>query len=116
MTEVTSTTATATAISVSALAERMKARSALTLLDVRKMAALRSAGHHLPSAQWRDPAMWLDWKDSVPADVPVVVYCAHGQEISQALATALRVMGREVVFLEGGYEAWVQAGQPVNPV
>ena len=109
------TTTTITAMSVSALAERLNAGPAICLLDVRKAAALQGAGHRLPGAEWRDPALWLDWKDSVPADRPVVVYCAHGREISQALTTALRVMGREVVFLEGGYAAWVQAGQTVTP-
>ncbi len=105
-----------TVISVGELADRFKAGSVFTLLDVRKAVALKNAGHGLPGAQWYDPAAWLDWKDGVSGEAPVVVYCAHGQEISQALATALRVMGRDVVFLDGGYAAWVQAGQPVVPV
>ena len=109
------TVTTITSMSVSVLAERLNAGPAICLLDVRKAVALQSAGHRLAGAQWLDPALWLDWKDSVPADRPVIVYCAHGQEISQALTTALQVMGREVAFLEGGYAAWVQGGQAVTP-
>ena len=100
-----------THISVEALSLRIAGPSLFTLLDVRKPQALKSAGGQaLPGAQWLDPALWLDWKDSVPGDKPVVVYCAHGQEISQALTTALSVMGRDAVYLTGGFSAWVGAG------
>jgi thiosulfate sulfurtransferase len=85
---------------------------AFTLLDVRKAQALQGSGNQvLPGAQWLDPALWLDWKDSVPSDKPVVLYCAHGHEISQGLTTVLSVMGRDAVFLQGGFGAWVEAGQ-----
>ncbi|AOW15247.1 rhodanese-like domain-containing protein [Hydrogenophaga crassostreae] len=102
-------------ISAEALSMRLADHSSFTLLDVRKLQALKSAGDRvLPGAQWLDPALWLDWKDSVPGDKPVVVYCAHGQEISQALTTALNVMGRDVACLTGGYGAWVGAGLPTQ--
>ncbi|MEX1165694.1 MAG: rhodanese-like domain-containing protein [Hydrogenophaga sp.] len=98
------------ALSPGELAARLSTPNDSTLLDVRKAAALHSAGRTLPGALWRDPALWLEWKDSVASDKPVVVYCAHGQEISQALAMALQVMGRDVAYLRGGYGAWVEAG------
>jgi thiosulfate sulfurtransferase len=98
-------------ISAKELSHRLTTRAPFTLLDVRKVQALKNAGGQaLPGAKWLDPALWLDWKDSVPSDKPVVVYCAHGQEISQALTTALNVMGRDAVYLTGGYGAWVEAG------
>jgi hypothetical protein len=40
----------------------------------------------------------------------VVVYCARGHEVSQGAARALAGAGRRVHFLEGGLEAWLQAG------
>lgn len=102
-------------ISIQALSRRLQDPEVFTLLDVRKLQALqRSGGKGLPGAQWLDPARWLDWKDAVPEDRPVVVYCAHGMEISQALTTALCVMGREAVYLTGGYGAWVEAGLPTE--
>jgi thiosulfate sulfurtransferase len=105
-----------TCISTEELAKKMaETTGAFTLLDVRKAQALHNAGGQmLVGAQWLDPALWLDWKDTVPTDKPVVVYCAHGQEISQALTTALSVMGRDAVFLKGGYGAWVGAGLPTQ--
>jgi thiosulfate sulfurtransferase len=41
-----------------------------------------------------------------------VLYCAHGKEISQALTTALQVMGARVAYLDGGFEAWAASGGP----
>ena len=102
-------------ISTQALSQRLQDSVAFTLLEVRKPQALQSSGGQgLPGAQWLDPAHWLDWKDTVPIDQPVVVYCAHGMEISQALTTALSVMGRDAVYLTGGYGAWVEAGLPTE--
>lgn len=102
------------ALSPKELALRLAAPDAFTLLDVRKGQALRNTGRTLPGAAWLDPALWLEWKDGVAGDKPVVVYCAHGQEISQALATALQVMGRDVAYLRGGYAAWVEADFPTE--
>lgn len=100
-------------ISTHELSQRLADPAAFTLLDVRRKQALQASGNQvLPGAQWLDPALWLDWKDTVPSDKPVVLYCAHGHEISQGLTTVLRVMGCEAVSLEGGFEAWVKAGLP----
>jgi thiosulfate sulfurtransferase len=104
-------------ISSKELSQRMADPAAFTLLDVRRKQALLGAGNQvLPGAQWLDPALWLDWKDSVPNDKPVVLYCAHGHEISQGLTTVLSVMGLDAVSLDGGFDAWVSAGQPTEPL
>jgi thiosulfate sulfurtransferase len=84
------------------------------LIDVRRAQALREAGGRIGDAQWLDPALWLDWKDSLEAGRLLVLYCAHGREISQGLTAALRVMGLTARYLEGGYAAWLAAGQPVQ--
>ena len=52
----------------------------------------------------------------MPIVTPVVMYGAHGQEISQALAMTLSVMGCDVANLCGGYAAWAAAGFPTNAV
>jgi rhodanese-related sulfurtransferase len=59
-----------------------------------------------PSTPWRD--------DRLDSSRRVVVHCALG--LGSALATArLREMGYETVAnLEGGYEAWVAAGHPIE--
>jgi thiosulfate sulfurtransferase len=45
-----------------------------------------------------------------------VLYCAHGQEISQALTKALQVLGARATFLEGGFAAWVASGGDTEPL
>ncbi|MBX9872249.1 MAG: chromate resistance protein [Burkholderiaceae bacterium] len=83
------------------------------LIDVRRAQALREAGARIGDAQWRDPSLWLSWKDTLDQD-RLLLYCVHGREISQGLVAALRAMGRDARYLEGGYAAWVAEGLPVQ--
>ncbi|CAM8645215.1 PspE Rhodanese-related sulfurtransferase [Comamonadaceae bacterium] len=89
---------------------------AITLIDVRREKARQSSGCQISRAQWRNPADWLDWKDHIPKDLPVVVYCAHGHEISQGLTKVLEAMGLNARFLSGGIAAWQAAGLPTQPL
>jgi rhodanese-related sulfurtransferase len=85
-----------------------------TLIDVRRKMKRQEDGVEIDSGQWLDPALWLDWKDAVPSTQPIIVYCAHGHELSQGLAAVLRVMGRDARYLTGGIEAWRNAGHDVE--
>jgi rhodanese-related sulfurtransferase len=87
-----------------------------TLLDVRRESKRAAEGDEIAGGEWLDPAAWLGWKDSVPKNRPAVVYCAYGHEISQGLVAALRALGVDARHLDGGIEAWRQAGQPVQPL
>jgi thiosulfate sulfurtransferase len=104
------------AISTKALHLALSGTEAPLVLDVRRDAARNPSGQQIPDALWRDPALWLDWKDEIAARGPVVLYCAHGKEISQALTTALQVMGAQATFLEGGFAAWVASGGDTEPL
>lgn len=72
-------------ITVSDLAHQLEQGKPLRLLDVRRAQALAASGVQISGAEWKDPAHWLDWKDDIAHDLPIVVYCAHGHEISQGL-------------------------------
>ena len=52
----------------------------------------------------------------VPIDGFTVLYCAHGHEISQGLVAALRAMGVDARYLDGGIDAWKAAGEPADVV
>jgi thiosulfate sulfurtransferase len=66
------------------------------------------------NGQRLDPALWLEWKDTVPATQPVIIYCAYGHELSQGLAATLCAMGIDARCLLGGIEAWRSTGQGVE--
>ena len=103
-------------LTVAELALWQGAQFPFTLIDVRRAQKRAAEGDEIAGGRWFDPAAWLDWKDAVAAGAqPVVVYCAHGHEISQGLTAALRAMGADARHLDGGIEAWRAAGRPVVP-
>ena len=81
-----------------------------TLLDVRRDIKRVADADELSGTIWCNPAQWLDWKDHIATGAPVVVYCAYGHELSQALAVCLRVLGHDAKHLEGGIDEWRKAG------
>jgi thiosulfate sulfurtransferase len=98
-------------LTVAELALWQSANFPFTLLDVRRAQKRQAEGDDIAGGRWLDPALWLDWKDEFEnAPQPVVLYCAYGHEISQGLTAALRAMGADARHLEGGIEAWRQAG------
>lgn len=82
-----------------------------TLLDVRLRSVKESQPASIANAEWRDPEHIATWLPSVPADRPVIVFCAHGRSVSQGLATQLEQAGLETYFLEGGLAAWMEQGR-----
>jgi rhodanese-related sulfurtransferase len=81
------------------------------VLDIREPAEY--AAGHLPNAR-NIPAGELEKRmGELPAAKPVLVCCASVSRSGRAIAT-LRKAGREQVFnLDGGLQAWRQAGLPV---
>ena len=101
-------------LTVAELALWQSGHFGFTLLDVRRAPKRRAEGDEIAGGRWLDPALWLDWKDEfAAAPQPVVVYCAHGHEISQGLTAALRAMGADARHLDGGIEAWRRSGRAV---
>lgn len=102
------------AISVDALSSDLTEPCLPLLIDVRRHAARKANGMTVENAVWRDPALWLEWKDEVAAmSGPLVFFCVHGHEVSQGLTAALCVMGKDAKYLEGGFSEWQKAGLPV---
>ncbi len=103
-------------MSINELAAWRKQGHPHLLLDVRRDIKREAEADEISGSQWLNPAAWLDWKDPVAATAPgqpIVVYCAYGHELSQALAVCLRALGRDARHLVGGIEEWRKAGLPV---
>ncbi|MBV8511346.1 MAG: chromate resistance protein [Xanthobacteraceae bacterium] len=101
-------------ISPSDLYARLGTARAPTLVDVRRSADF-SAADQLIAGAFHEPPDDLDrWKRNLPAGRPAVVYCAHGREVSQDVAAALRTAGIDSAFVAGGIAAWTEAGLPTR--
>lgn len=105
------------ALSVVTLSSCLMASRQSTLIDVRRQGARQSSGMTIEKSIWRDPALWLDWKDEVAAlSGQVVFFCVHGHEVSQGLAAALCAMGKDAKYLDGGFAEWQKTGLPVTKI
>lgn len=81
------------------------------VIDVRKTAAFTDASDMMAGALRRDPLTVDAWTIELPAASSVVVYCVHGHEVSQNVASRLRAAGLTAAYLEGGLEeGWKSAG------
>ena len=80
------------------------------VIDVRERDFFRCASAMIRGALWRDPERVDEWADELPRASKVVVYCAHGGEVSQGVAKALRESGPAAQYLGGGIEGWQAAG------
>lgn len=85
------------------------------ILDVRKRPAFEASGEMIPGAEWRDPFEIDAWMGALDKDMPLVIHCVHGHEVSQNAAKALREAGFEARVLDGGIEGWREAGGAVVP-
>jgi hydroxyacylglutathione hydrolase len=100
---------------VSATPEQLRARiesGAVQLLDVR--AATEFAEGHISGAQHRFLGKLLRELHQLDRSRPVVAQCLGGGR--SAIATSLlQHAGFDAINMQGGYQAWVQAGLPVTP-
>ncbi|MFO7747949.1 MAG: rhodanese-like domain-containing protein [Orrella sp.] len=82
------------------------------VIDIRPLATYQ--GGHIPNAR-NVPLSDLDSKlASLPKDKPIILACDRGQ-MAIGAAAKLRQAGLDkVAVLEGGLNAWVQAGMPTS--
>lgn len=86
------------------------ARGEALMVDVRKPAAAAQSGVTLRGAISRDPFA-LGHDDPLTAeDRRLIVFCVHGHEVSQFACALLMMHGRDVHYVEGGFEALKAAG------
>ncbi len=99
-------------ISVEELRELMRQDAKPIVLDVRSATARKLDPRRIPGAIWVNMAAPASALVAVPPDRDVVVYCSCPNEASAArVARELMDKGyRRVRPLEGGLEAWIEAG------
>lgn len=85
------------------------------LMDARKSPARAASGLTIPDALRGEPDRVAVWGPAL-AGRTAVVFCVHGHEVSQGVADALCGLGVAAVYLDGGFEAWHAAGNPVAAI
>jgi len=88
------------------------AKTAVTVLDVRRANDLAADTVTLPGAQWKNPEQVAEWSKGLPKDKEIVIYCARGGSVSNSVLDNLLGQGLKARFIEGGIEAWKTAGGP----
>jgi rhodanese-related sulfurtransferase len=96
-------------ITVSQLSRLIGTPDAPVVLDVRIAEDRAADPRILPGAQARDHASVADWAGQY-AGQSVAVVCQRGLKLSQGVAAWLRQAGARAESLEGGFEAWAEAG------
>jgi rhodanese-related sulfurtransferase len=81
------------------------------LLDVREPDEWEAG--HAPSAVHVPMGDVVTRLDEIPDDREVVVVCRAGTRSAQ-VAAYLQRLGRQTVNLDGGMQAWAQAGRPMQ--
>jgi rhodanese-related sulfurtransferase len=93
---------------------KLESDSAPIVVDVRRAADFAIADKLVAPAFHRSPDEVEHWRSDLPSGRPVVAYCFHGKELSQGVAAALRLMGVDANFLEGGIADWTEQGLPTR--
>jgi rhodanese-related sulfurtransferase len=82
------------------------------ILDVRRQTLFKDANRRIAGSIWCDHMTVSDWLPRIDDGKPVVVYCAHGHNVSEIAATRIAAEGIGAAVLEGGIEAYEAAGGP----
>jgi len=101
-------------ISAQSLYERLGGPAAPILVDVRRTPAFDADEWMVVGAVRRPPETIERWQSDLAREHPVVVYCAHGGEVSQGVAASLRQLGVDACYLDGGIGAWVEGRLPLR--
>ena len=93
---------------------QLGSEAAPIIVDVRRDAHFAGAERLVADAFHRSPDAVEQWRTELPSGRQVVTYCSHGRDVSQGVAAALRLMGVEANFLEGGLGNWIEQGLPTR--
>jgi rhodanese-related sulfurtransferase len=101
-----------TEISVAHLSRIIGLPGAPVLVDVRPCDDGASGRQLLPTARRMQSQTVSAWAHDFSGQ-RVIVYCRDGGDVSQGTAAWLRQAGIDAQTLEGGFETWREAGQPL---
>lgn len=98
---------------VPALLARLGTRHWSLVVDVRRPLAFDADSSMVAGALRCAPDAIAEFSGRASPGIDIVCYCVHGREVSQDATERLRGLGHVAQFLEGGIEAWRDAGAPL---
>jgi rhodanese-related sulfurtransferase len=101
-------------ITPQSLYRRIASELAPIVVDLREAPDFAADEWMIVGAIRRSPEAAADWRAELPASQPLVVYGAKSGEVGRTAGAALRENGGEARHLEGGIEAWRDAGLPLH--
>jgi rhodanese-related sulfurtransferase len=102
------------AVAASDLAKFAGTARAPLMIDVRVEHTFKSASDMIAGAIRRSPDKIEQWHGGLSERRPVVVYCVHGEEVSQGVALTLGSKRIEASYLSGGIAAWAEQKLPIR--
>lgn len=93
-------------------AEVKEKSSEFTVIDVRRKTDYD--GETILNAEWHNPEEVGKWAEDLPADKEVVLYCARGGSVSNAVLDSLLARNVRARYIEGGIEGWKKSGGEVK--
>ena len=85
------------------------------IIDVREADALSADPRLIPTSSHFDYAAAQTWASAYRGQA-VTVSCQKGKKLAEGAAAWLRHFGAEAEVVEGGFEAWRDAGLPLVPL
>jgi rhodanese-related sulfurtransferase len=92
------------------------AQNGAVLVDTRSADEQREQQGLVPGALSHPLSVVLWRLDALPRDTKVILICRHGYSSILAAARLQDLGFRDATDVEGGFEAWVAAGLPVDAV
>jgi membrane protein DedA with SNARE-associated domain/rhodanese-related sulfurtransferase len=105
-------------ITASELRRRMDLGEPFYVVDLRHPMSVAAEGRSFPASVHLTPAQVIARKDQIPTDRDIVLFCnCPGEATAAQVAVRLRHFGLVRVYpLEGGLDAWLRAGFPLDGV
>jgi rhodanese-related sulfurtransferase len=100
------------AISAAELAATLGSARHPLVIDVRRAPAFQASPNLISGCIHRAPDAVDSWQTELNKTQSIVVTCAHGHEVGQNAAAALRDHGHDARYLIDGVEGWLAAGLP----
>lgn len=97
------------------LARLLGTSKAPTIIDVRENEAVSADPRRIPTSLLLDYTTAQTWAPDYRGQV-VAVSCQKGKKLAEGAAAWLRHFGAEAEVVEGGFEAWRDAGLPLVPL